>query len=59
MFDDIMERCCQSVEGNKWMLACDQPENSEVRIILGLMFGDRYELDSLKMLILSVSVTSD
>lgn len=31
MFDDIMERCCQTVDGNKWMLACDEPENTEVR----------------------------
>jgi len=30
IFDDIMERCCQSVGDNKWMLMCDQPENAQV-----------------------------
>lgn len=29
-FDDVMERSCKPVGGNKWNLACDQSENHQV-----------------------------
>jgi len=35
-----MERCCAIVDGNKWMLACDQPENAKVSILSLLWAGN-------------------
>ena len=37
-FDGVMERCCEHVNGNKWMLACDQPENAEVRVLVARLW---------------------